>query len=58
MRVNCWWIAFAVPIVFDCVLDANGAFIADFRAVADLVFDVVGVGFDMHGLCLLTNCGF
>ena len=45
-----------MPIVFDCVLDANGAFIADFRAVADLVFGVL-VDFYTHGCCLLTNHG-
>ena len=56
MHVNRWWIAFAVPIVFDHVLDANGAFIADFRAVAALVFGVL-VGFFTHGRCLLTNHG-
>ena len=44
MRVNRWWIAFAVPIVFDRVLDANGAFNAASRVVAALVFGVV-VGF-------------
>ena len=56
MHVNCWWIAFAVPIVFDHVLDANGAFIADFRAVAALVFGVLVV-FYMHVHCLLTDHG-
>ena len=57
MRVSFWWSAFAVPIVFDCVLDANGAFIVAFCAVAALVFGVL-VGFSTHGCCLLTNCGF
>ena len=57
MRVNCLWIAFAVPIVFDRVLDANGTFSAASRAVAALVFGLV-VGFATHGCCLLTNQGF
>ena len=45
-----------MPIVFDHVLDANGAFIADFCAVAALVFGVL-VGFFTHGHCLLTDRG-
>ena len=56
MRVNRLWIAFAVPIVFDHVLDANGAFIAAFCAAAALVFGVL-VGFSMHGRCLLIDRG-
>ena len=54
MRVNRLWIAFAVPIVFDRVLDDNGAFNAASCAVAALVFGVV-VGFATHGCCLLTD---
>ena len=54
MRVNRLWTAFAVPMVFDRVLDASGAFNAASRAVAVLVFGVV-VGFTTHGCCLLTN---
>jgi len=57
MRVNRLWTAFAVPIVFDRVLDANGAFNAATCAVAALVFGVV-VGFSTHGRCLPTDRGF
>ena len=38
MRVQSLWIAFAVTMVFDCVLDANGAFSAASFAIAALVF--------------------
>ena len=57
MRVNRFCTAFAVPMVFDRVLDANGAFNAASHAVAALVFGVV-VGFSTHGCCLLTDRGF
>jgi hypothetical protein len=57
MSANRLWIAFAVPMVFDCVLDDNDMFNAAYRAVAALVFGVV-VGFATHGCCLLTNLGF
>ena len=43
-------------MVFDHVLDDNGAFKAALRAVAALVLGVVG--FTLHGCCLLTACGF
>ena len=57
MRVNRWWSAVSVPIAFDSVLDANGAFIAAFCAVAALMFGVL-LGFSTHGRCLLTDRGF
>ena len=38
MRVKRLWIALAVPMVFDHVLDANGAFSAASFAIAALVF--------------------
>ena len=50
------WIAFAMPMVFNRVLDDNGAFKAALHAVAALVLDVVG--FTTHGCCVLTACGF
>ena len=56
MRVNCVWIAFAVPMVFNRVLDDSDAFKAALRAVAVLVLGVVGV--TTHGWCLLTARGF
>ncbi len=56
MRAKRLWIAFAVPIVFDCVLDDNGAFKSALQAIAALVFRVVG--FTMPGCCLLTACSF
>ena len=56
MRVKRLWIAFAVPLVFDRVLDANGAFKAALGAIAALVLGVVG--FATHGCCLHTACGF
>ena len=37
MRVNRLWIAFALPMVFDCVLNARGAFSAASFAIAALV---------------------
>ena len=40
MRANCLWAALAVPMVFDRVRDASGAFIAASLAVAALVFGV------------------
>ena len=49
MRVKRLWIAFAVPMVFDRVLNGNGAFKSALRAVAALVLGVVG--FTMHGCC-------
>ena len=56
MRVKRLWIAFAMPMVFDCVLDYNGTIKAALRAVAALVLGVVG--FTAHGCCLLTARGF
>ena len=46
MRVKRLWIALAVPMVFDRVLDANGAFSAASSAIAALVF----------GGCWLADC--
>ena len=46
MRVKRLWIALAVPMVFDHVLDANGAFSAVFFEIAALVF----------GGCWLADC--
>jgi len=43
MRVKRLWIAFAVLMVFDCVLDDSGAFKAALRAVSALVLGVVGL---------------
>jgi len=57
MRMNYLWAAFAVPVVFDRVCDASGAFNAASRAAAALVFGVV-VGVAVHGCCLLIVCGF
>ena len=57
MRVIHLWISFAVPMVFDRVLDDNGAFNAASCAVAVLVFGVV-VGFATYGCCLLADRGF
>ena len=56
MRAKRLWIAFAVPMVFGHVLDDNGASKAALRAIAALVFGVVGC--TMLGCCLLTACGF
>ena len=56
MPVKRLWIEFAVPMVFDRVLDDNGAYKAALRAIAALVFGVVG--FTMLGCCLLTALGF
>jgi len=42
MRVNHLWIAFALPMVFDRVLDARGAFSAASFAIAALVFGFGG----------------
>jgi len=50
------WIALAVPMVFDLVLDDNGAFKAAVCAVAALVLGVVG--FAAHGCCMHTARGF
>ena len=55
-RAKRLWIAFAVPMVFDRVLDDNGACKAALRAIAALVFGVVV--FTMLGCCLLTARGF
>ena len=38
IRAKRLWIAFAVPMVFDRVLDDNGACKAALRAIAALVF--------------------
>jgi hypothetical protein len=40
IRANRFWAALAVPMVFDLVCDASGAFIAAARAIAALVFGV------------------
>ena len=56
MHAKRLWIAFAVPMVFDRVLNDNGACKAALRAIAALVFGVVG--FTMLGCCLLTALGF
>ena len=40
MRVKHLWIALAVPMVFDLVLDARGVFSAASFAIAALVFGV------------------
>ena len=49
-------IAFAVPMVFDCVLDDNGAFKVASRVIAALVLGVVS--FFTRVCFLLTACGF
>ena len=55
IRVKRLWIALAMPMVFDRVLDDSGTFKAALHAIADLVLGVVGV--TTHGCCLLTARG-
>ena len=55
MRVNSLWIVFALPMVFDHVLNDSGTCEASLRAIAAIVLGVVDV--TTHGWCLLTACG-
>ena len=53
MRVKRLWIALAVPMIFDRVLDANGAFSAASFAIAALVFG--GCWLADHVVCLILK---